>query len=101
MSQVRLVSIDRVISGVYRDLQPVIDLNENDLIEWAGEALEFIGAYSQMVEKVEYLLVQDHRALIPCGLHKIVQTYLQYVEVIEFLDQDLLLYLPLAVVQLA
>tara|TARA_R110002110_G_scaffold10231_2_gene50117 strand:+ start:199 stop:1158 length:960 start_codon:yes stop_codon:yes gene_type:complete len=80
MSQVKLVSIERVISGVYRDLQPIIDLNENDLIEWAGEALEFIGAYSQMVEKVEYILVQDHRALIPCGLQKIVQIAYKFTE---------------------
>ena len=40
MSQVKLTSIERVISGIYRDLKPVIELNENDMIEWAGEALE-------------------------------------------------------------
>ena len=80
MSQVKLVSVERIISGLYRDLQPVNDWSENDLIEWIGEALEFIGAYSQLEEKVEYILVQDHRLLIPCGLHKIVQIAYKYTQ---------------------
>ena len=73
MSQVKLTSIDRIISGVYRDLQPSVELNENDLIEWIGEALEQIGAYTQYEQNISYLTVAEHKASIPCGLHKIIQ----------------------------
>ena len=80
MSQVKLTSLDRVISGIYRDLNPVVELNESDLVEWAGEALEYIGAYSQLDEKVEYLKIDDFKALIPCGLHKIVQVAYKFTD---------------------
>ena len=80
MSQVKLTSIERVISGVYRDLNPSVEINESDMIEWAGEALEHIGAYSQLEERVEYLKVNDHRVLIPCGLHKIVQVAYKFTD---------------------
>jgi len=73
MSQIRLTSIDRIISGLYRDMKPVIELNENDLIEWIGEALEQIGAYAQYEEKITYLAVEDYKFSVPCGLHKIIQ----------------------------
>ncbi len=80
MSQVKLTSIERVLAGLYRDLSPSIELNESDMVEWAGEALEFIGAYTQMDEKVEYIRVDDYRALIPCGLHRIVQIAYKFTE---------------------
>ena len=56
-NQVKLTSIERVIAGLYRDLKPVVELSENDLIEWAGEALEQIGAYTQLEENVASLEV--------------------------------------------
>jgi|TARA_R110000822_G_scaffold16329_7_gene55715 hypothetical protein len=80
MSQVKLTSIERVISGIYRDLKPVVELNENDMIEWAGEALEHIGAYPQLEEKVANLTVSDHRVLVPSGLKDIVQIAYKYTE---------------------
>ena len=80
MSQVKLTSIERVISGIYRDLKPVIELNENDMIEWAGEALEHIGAYGQLEEKVINLTVSDYRALVPSGLKEIVQIAYKFTE---------------------
>ena len=58
MSEYAMVSIERVISGVYRDLRPKTQLEENDLIEWAAEALEQIGAYTQYTEAVEYVPVK-------------------------------------------
>jgi len=73
MSEYALTSIERVISGVYRDLRPKTQLEENDLIEWAGEALEQIGAWSQYTEKVAYLPVSDYKATIPCGFHQLVR----------------------------
>lgn len=80
MSQVKLTSIERVISGIYRDLKPVVELNENDMIEWAGEALEHIGAYPQLEEKVAHLPVSDYRVIVPSGLKEIVQIAYKYTE---------------------
>ena len=57
MSEMALVGIERVISSVYRDLRPKTQLEESDLVEWAGEALEQIGAYTQYTEAVEYTFV--------------------------------------------
>ena len=75
MAEVKLVSIERIIAGLYRDagIGSAQELSENDLIEWAGEALEFIGAYPQYQEAVDYVEVSDYRAEVPCGFHKLVQ----------------------------
>ena len=73
MADVKLVSVETVLSSLYRDLRPEQELSENDLIEWAGEALEFIGAYPQYTEAVDYIKVEDYKAHIPCGFHKLVQ----------------------------
>ena len=73
MSQVKLISLERVIASLYRDLNTTDELSENDIVEWAGEALEQIGAYPQYEEAIEYLDVEGHKAMLPCGLHQIVQ----------------------------
>ena len=72
MTSVNHISLERVISGIYRDLKPLEEVQENDLVEWAGEALDYIGAYPQYQEVVDYVTVEGHLATIPCGLHKIV-----------------------------
>tara|TARA_R100000406_G_C3111150_1_gene124414 strand:+ start:1360 stop:2280 length:921 start_codon:yes stop_codon:yes gene_type:complete len=79
-NQVKLTSIERVIAGVYRDLKPVVELSENDLIEWAGEALEQIGAYTQLEEKVVSLDVDGYKAILPSGIHKVIQVAYKYTE---------------------
>jgi hypothetical protein len=75
MAELQLVSMERILAGVYRDagIDSAQELSENDLVEWAAEALEFIGAYPQYQESVDYLDVSEHRAEIPCGFHKLVQ----------------------------
>lgn len=78
MSEYAMVSIERVISGVYRDLRPKTQLEENDLIEWAAEALEQIGAYTQYTEAVDYVEVSDYKAIIPCGFHQLVRIAYKY-----------------------
>ena len=79
-NQVKLTSIERVIAGLYRDLKPVVELSENDLIEWAGEALEQIGAYTQLEEKVASLEVDGYKAILPSGVHKVIQVAYKYTE---------------------
>tara|TARA_Y100000310_G_C20677275_1_gene813820 strand:+ start:1675 stop:2400 length:726 start_codon:yes stop_codon:yes gene_type:complete len=68
------VSSKSVIAKVYRDLQ----LKENDrwldMLEWIGEALAHIGAFSQF-EKKQLLgvSVSNYRAILPCDLYNIIQ----------------------------
>jgi len=41
MSELQFTSIDRIISKFHRDLRGT-DVNESDMVEWIGEALEFL-----------------------------------------------------------
>jgi hypothetical protein len=73
-------SVKRVIAKVFTDL----DLQEGehriaDMIEWAGEALEKIGAFPSFINKVTgkddvpFLEVFDYQAKLPCDFHAMIQ----------------------------
>lgn len=68
----KFVSIDRVLSKLYRDLG-LSDISEIDVIEWTGEALEAIGTVPLLEECVAFIEVKDHKAELPSGLHAIIQ----------------------------
>lgn len=70
--KLQYVTIDRVISKVYRDLG-LEEVSETDLVEWTGEALEFIGAVSLYEEATAFIEVENHQAILPNGLHDIIQ----------------------------
>lgn len=72
MSVLKYVTIDRVFSKINRDLKGT-DLNESDIIEWIGEALEFLEVPQILVEDVKFLEVKDYHADIPDNLHMITQ----------------------------
>jgi len=74
------VSVRQVIAKVLTDN----DLHEEnhriaDMIEWAGEALERIGAFPQLEIKVTgkggtpLLKIENYQAILPLGLHGIIQ----------------------------
>lgn len=63
----KYVSIKFVISKVYRDLQLESDESWINMIEWAAEALEFIGAGNQYTDIIKTIHVNKHRAELPCG----------------------------------
>lgn len=65
-------TLDRIISKLYRDLG-LEEISETDIIEWAGEALEFIGAVTLLEEAVAFVEVKNHQAKLPNGLHNIIQ----------------------------
>ena len=73
-------SVKRVISKVFTDL----DLQEgehriSDMVDWAGEALEKIGAFPSFVNKVTgkdnvpLLSVVNYQAKLPCDFHTVIQ----------------------------
>lgn len=49
------------------------EFDESSIVEWAGEALEFIGAEKSYEEAVCFAEVRDHQCLMPKGLHNIIQ----------------------------
>lgn len=67
----KYVSINNIISKVYRDMEMSDQLNINDAVEWCGEALELIGSPSTLLEKVVTLEIANYRASIPEDLHQI------------------------------
>lgn len=66
------VSIDRIFNKVSRDLGEG-NIKEADIIEWTGEALEFIGAVNRYEEAVAFIDVTNHQCELPKGLHAIIQ----------------------------
>lgn len=65
------VSIDRIFSKLIRDATD--QFNEGDVIEWCGEALEFIQAVRSYEEAVAFIEVRNHQCALPSGLHAIIQ----------------------------
>jgi len=66
------ISLDRIISKVYRDLG-LEEISETDLVEWVGEALEGIGAVTLYEEAVAFIEIENHQGDLPNGLHSIIQ----------------------------
>lgn len=67
----KYVSIEPIISQVYRDMGMSDGLDIGDAVEWAGEAMEFIGATVNLIDKVKSVDVKEFKASIPCDLHYI------------------------------
>ena len=76
----KTTSVKRVISKVFTDL----DLQEGDhriadMIEWAGEALEKIGAFPSFVNKVTgkdgtpFLEIINYQSQLPSDFHSMIQ----------------------------
>lgn len=72
MSVLKYVTIDRIFSKINRDLKGT-ELNESDVIEWIGEALEFLEVPQILVEEVQFLSVKDYHVDLPSNLHMITQ----------------------------
>lgn len=63
----KYVSIYTVIEKLYRDYSTQRELDVWDVVEWAGEAMDFIGAYSQYNRVPNYkLTVANYKAKLPC-----------------------------------
>lgn len=72
MANYNLISVDTIISKLYREGLVGPQYNESDIIEMIGEALDAIGAYKQYTENVKFLSITDHQVAIPQGLQEIV-----------------------------
>lgn len=65
------VSIDRIFSKYIREKDS--DFDEGDLVEFIGEALEFIGASNYYEEQIHFADVKNHQCELPKWLHSVIQ----------------------------
>lgn len=68
----KYTSINRLLSKLRRDLG-MEDLSESDVINWAGEGLEGIGAITAYEESVAFVEIKNHQGKLPSNLHAIIQ----------------------------
>jgi len=64
--------VNRIISKIYRDTNNA-DIDETNLIEWIGEALEFIKAPAMFEHHVAFLKVTGFETDIPKGFQMVTQ----------------------------
>lgn len=80
----KYITIDRVLDGFYRDYKGIFDNTDPiDAAEWAGEALELVGAPKILRDKVtngdetkDYpcpISITNYRGKLPCDLYQVVQ----------------------------
>jgi len=65
-------TVDRIFSKIYRDLDG-LERSEADLIEWVGEALDFLKVEGNQEEVVAFMEVKDFHADLPCGFQMALQ----------------------------
>lgn len=70
----KYTSVFEIIGKVYRDLGMADQINLADAIEWAGEAIELIGAPYHLSPKTERVTIQSYKGVLPCDLHYIETT---------------------------
>jgi hypothetical protein len=66
------VSVNTVILKVIRDLNLDKEERYSDFIEWAFEAMQHIGTFSQYTPKIVDLEVKDYITELPCDVYKTV-----------------------------
>lgn len=73
----KYISIYEILEKLFRDNGYTDDVNWEDCIVWAGEALDKIGAYQQYERKVTgdlenpCLDIVDYKAKLPCDFYKL------------------------------
>lgn len=55
------------------DREQISDINEGRIIEWIGEALDFMQTYPSLVKAVKFLTVKDFQTNIPKDVVNIIQ----------------------------
>lgn len=74
----KLQSAQFVIAKIYRDLRLTDSRYITDMVEWIGEAMQYINAWPQLERVVTILEITSHRAELPegiAGYHQIARAY--------------------------
>ncbi len=72
MSELQYTTIDRILSKFHRDLRGT-DVNESNVVEWIGEALEFLKVQQIQDQAIAFIEVNNHHAEIPEGFQMVLQ----------------------------
>lgn len=72
MSELQYTTVNRIFSKFHRDLRGT-DINESDMVEWIGEALEFLKVPQIQDQAVAFIEVENHHAEIPKGFQMVLQ----------------------------
>ena len=65
----KTISVKTIFDKIIRDFKLGDEFDEGDAIEWAGEALQFIGHHSGFEDKVKTLQVKNFRTPFPCDFY--------------------------------
>lgn len=76
MENIRFISAQSVIAKLYSDLNLQMEIRVADVMEWIGDAIEYIGVDMQYLDKVIEGTVHNHRYFLPCDLVTIKQVLL-------------------------
>ena len=69
-----LEKIEVVVNKIIRDLGLGKDeIPWQDLIEWIAEGLQQIGAYSQLQQKEDIVIINDYVGFLPCDVYKVIR----------------------------
>ena len=71
--QLAYLTIDGLMDKLSRNIPSTFKLEEDDVIEWSGEALQGIGAYNELVDRVYFLPVKNFKCVIPAHSKYIIQ----------------------------
>ena len=72
MSELQYTTVNRIIAKLHRDISGT-DMNESNLIEWIGEALEFLKVPQIQDQAIAFIEVKNHHAEIPKGFQMVLQ----------------------------
>lgn len=70
--QFNYTSIETIFAKFSRDLRNT-DIHESDVIEWVGEALDFMKIVEIQEEAIAFIEVKDYRAELPRGFQSVIQ----------------------------
>lgn len=72
MGELQFTTVDRIFSKLHRELKGT-DLNETDVIEWIGEALDHLKVSESQEQSVKFIEVSNHHAEVPRGFQMVLQ----------------------------
>ena len=73
MAIYKTISSKYIISKLHRDIGLEDTNYTSDIIEWCGEALEFIGTAAQLERKEATLTIHSHKAALPVDFVQLIQ----------------------------
>lgn len=65
------IKLDEIIAEVYRDTGASEELPYDDMVVWAFEAINLIGANNYYINKYHCANIENYRVKVPCDFHQL------------------------------